>query len=262
MSTLHLTLDHEIFAGRSGRGVRVAVVDSGIAAGHPHVGVVTASVRIGASVTSAVASGSVADGDAVLAGPSGLRAHATDVLDRLGHGTAVAAAIREKAPGVDLISVKVFDRALTTTADALALGITWAAEQNVRLINLSLGTQNPDREEVLRSAVSYAAQRGALVVSASESAGVKWLPGSLAGVAGVLEDWECERSALAVDVGPNGQERFRASAYPRPIPGVPRERNVSGVSFAVANVTGFLARLCEADATIRTLADFGRLLMR
>ena len=42
---------------------------------------------------------------------------------------------------------------------------------------------------------------------------------------------------------------FRASAYPRSIPGVPRERNLSGVSFAVANVTGFLARMLEgADA--------------
>ena len=106
MSTLHLTLDHEIFAGRSGRGVRVAVVDSGIAAGHPHVGAVAASVRIGAAVND-----SAVDGDAGLAGPAGLRVHAIDVLDRLGHGTAVAAAIREKAPGVELLSVKVFDRA-------------------------------------------------------------------------------------------------------------------------------------------------------
>jgi hypothetical protein len=29
---------------------------------------------------------------------------------------------------------------------------------------------------------------------------------------------------------------------PRPIPGVPVERNLSGLSFAVANATGFLAR--------------------
>ena len=38
---------------------------------------------------------------------------------------------------------------------------------------------------------------------------------------------------------------FRASPFPRPIPGVPRERNLAGVSFAVANVTGFLARAME-----------------
>lgn len=34
----------------------------------------------------------------------------------------------------------------------------------------------------------------------------------------------------------------RASGYPRPIPGVPPERNLKGISFAVANVTGVLAR--------------------
>jgi hypothetical protein len=40
------------------------------------------------------------------------------------------------------------------------------------------------------------------------------------------------------------QERwaYRASGYPRPIPGVPPERNLSGISFAVANVTDWLAR--------------------
>ena len=36
-----------------------------------------------------------------------------------------------------------------------------------------------------------------------------------------------------------------AAPYPRPIPGVPRARNLSGISFAVANVTGMLARVLE-----------------
>ena len=33
---------------------------------------------------------------------------------------------------------------------------------------------------------------------------------------------------------------MHASGYPRPIPGVPPERNLKGISFAVANVTGLL----------------------
>jgi hypothetical protein len=42
---------------------------------------------------------------------------------------------------------------------------------------------------------------------------------------------------------------FRAAGYPRPIPGVPPERNLKGLSFAVANVTGVVARLlADADA--------------
>ena len=234
--TRHYTLDHNVFAGHAGRGVRVAVVDSGVALDHPHVGAVTERVRIAAGV------------------------HNDEVLDRLGHGTAVAAAIREKAPGCELLSVKVFDRMLTTNAETLAEGIVWAADHGSRLINLSLGTLNQEREASLLAAIEHAAQRGAIVVSAAESDGVRWLPGSIPGVAGVLVDWKCERSALAVESGVNGPERFHASAYPRPILGVPRERNVSGVSFAVANVTGFLARLLEADTAARTLQDVGRLL--
>jgi len=37
----------------------------------------------------------------------------------------------------------------------------------------------------------------------------------------------------------------RAAGYPRPIPGVPVEQNLRGLSFAVANATGVLALLCE-----------------
>ena len=235
-TTHHYTLDHNVFAGRAGRGVRVAIVDSGVALDHPHVGAVAVRVRIAAGV------------------------HTDDVLDRLGHGTAVAAAIREKAPECELLSVKVFDRSLTTNAETLAEGIAWAADHGARLINLSLGTPNQEREASLHAAVALAALRGAIVVSAAEAESVRWLPGSIPGVAGVLVDWDCERSALAVEFGVDGPERFHASAYPRPIPGVPRERNVSGVSFAVANVTGFLARLLEADTAATTLQNIGRLL--
>ena len=35
---------------------------------------------------------------------------------------------------------------------------------------------------------------------------------------------------------------FRASGFARPIPGVDPRRNLHGISFAVANMTGFLAR--------------------
>jgi len=47
----------------------------------------------------------------------------------------------------------------------------------------------------------------------------------------------------------NGTTVYRASGWPRPIPGVPPLRNLNGISFAVANVTGILARRpVNADA--------------
>jgi subtilisin family serine protease len=236
MNVVRFTIDRPPFAGRTGRAVRVAVIDSGVTAGHPHVGAVSQSVRVDATI------------------------HTDDVLDHLGHGTAVAAVIREKAPASELLSVKVFDRALSTSAEALARGIIWAADQKARLINLSLGTRVQEREEVLRAAIAHAASSGAIVVSAAESDGVRWLPGSLPGVAGVLLDWHLERYEIAVDLDDAAHPSFRASGYPRPIPGVPRERNLSGASFSVANVTGFLARLLEMERESGTIADVGHLL--
>jgi subtilisin family serine protease len=221
------TLADAPFVGRTGQGVVVAVLDSGVHADHPHVGGVQGGVSF--------ASDDVAD-----------------FVDRIGHGTAVAAAIREKSPGVDLLAVRVFERRLATDVDVLVRAITWAADHGAHLINLSLGTANAAHAERLAAAVQHAASHGSLVVSARQSNGVDWLPGSLPGVAGVVADWTCERDELEVTAASadEGLPVFHASAYPRSIPGVPRERNLSGVSFAVANVTGFLARVLEsADGT-------------
>ena len=46
------------------------------------------------------------------------------------------------------------------------------------------------------------------------------------------------------------------------MPGVPPERNLNGVSFAVANMTGLVARVCEdltdlSYQTVRAMLHFG-----
>jgi subtilisin family serine protease len=182
-----------------------------------------------------------------------------DFVDRIGHGTAVAAAILEKAPRVDLVAVRVFDRTLATSADVLARGISWAASHGARLINLSLGTSNPARGGVLGAAVEEATAAGAIVVSATEADGVQWLPGSLPNAVGVTLDPAGDRHGLVVAVDDvRGTVRCSASGYPRPIEGVPVERNLSGISFAVANVTGFLARLLSNRPAIRDVAALAR----
>jgi subtilisin family serine protease len=204
--------------------MRVAVVDSGIAGGHPHVGKVAPGIS--------------------------LLADAANTADRIGHGTAVAAAIREKAPDAELVPVKVFDRRLTTDARTLADAVRWAASNDCQLINLSLGTSNPEHADALAEAVAFAAGCGALVVAAFESGGTRWLPGSLPGVVGVVGEAEMDRAIVTATRTDTGAFVFHASIYPRPIPGVPRERNLSGISFAVANVTGTLARLVATGAPL------------
>lgn len=213
----------------TGRGLRVAVIDSGVHASHPHVGGAEKGCAIDAE------------------GHTG-----ADSVDRLGHGTAVAAAIREKAPDVTLVPVKVFDRELRTTADALVAAIDWSIAAGVDLINLSLGTTNADHRLRLGEALVRAARANVPVVAAAEHDGVVWYPGSLPLAVGVSLDWTCPRDEARVEItqeGPVRRVRVHASGYPRPIPGVPPERNLKGISFAVANATGLLCRHFSKDVT-------------
>ena len=66
---------------------------------------------------------------------------------------------------------------------------------------------------------------------------MSWLPGCLDGVVASGRTGRCARDTFGV-VAVADRPVLVTSAYPRDIPGVPRERNLSGVSFAVANATG------------------------
>jgi subtilisin family serine protease len=206
----------------SGRGVRIAVIDSGVHAAHPHVQGVAGGVGIDASGV----------------------AH-PDYTDRLGHGTAVTAALREKAPAAEILAVKVFDRELATTGDALVAAFQWSRQHGARMITLSLGTSNPDHEIPIMQEVDAAHAAGIIVVAAGPQGQSRRLPGELPGVIAVDLDIALPRDACEIAIGDDGRVTVRASGYPRPIPGVPPERNLKGLSFAVANASGLLACVLE-----------------
>jgi subtilisin family serine protease len=210
------TRDIPFLSSFTGKGVRVAVIDSGVHSAHPHIGRIAGGVTIGP------------EGD----DPS--------YTDTIGHGTAVMAAIQEKAPDADYFAVRVFHSSLRTTVDILLRAIEWSIDNRMDVINLSLGTTNPAHRERFERALERARGQGAILVSAREADGVAALPGGLPGVISVDLDWDCPRDEFYCT-----ELAVCASGYPRPAPGVPLRRNLHGVSFAVANVTGFVARACE-----------------
>jgi len=218
------------FADRAGRGVRVAVIDSGVNAAHPHI------VR-------------VADGVTI-----GETAEPHLYPDLLGHGTAVMAAIQEKAPEAEYFAVRVFYSSLRTHVECLLRAIEWCIEREIHVLNLSLGTANPNHAARFEPLIARAAQRGALLVSARDAGGVPALPGSLPGVISVSLDWDCPRESYRCRRSGDSLE-FYASGYPRSLPGMSKERNLHGISFAVANMTGFVARACEG-LTFRSCESF------
>src|SRR6266404_7872067 len=115
-----------LFPEATGRGLKIAVIDSGVNAGHPHICAPIHSVAI--------------DPD-------------DDAEDTLGHGTAVTAAIQDKAPGAEYYAIKLFGSTLRTTTRRLIEVIEWAIDQRMDLVNLSLGTPNLQYRDELEALV-------------------------------------------------------------------------------------------------------------
>lgn len=201
----------------------VAVIDSGVHPDHPHID--AARLIPGWAIAS---DGSILEQGAI-------------PLDRLGHGTAVCAAVQEKAPDATILPIRVFHDALRTSPLALVTAIDLAAAHGARIINLSLGTTSATHAPLFAAAIARAADHGATLIAASENDGTPCLPGSLPGVISVALDWDIPRETCRWADG-----RLIASGYPRPIPGVPQRRNLYGISFAVAQASGFAARAAQA----------------
>src|SRR5262245_23632635 len=209
------------FASLTGRDVRVAIVDSGVNPAHPHVAGVAGGVCFSA------------DGESL------------NYLDYIGHGTAVAGAVREKAPGALLYAIKVFDQHLRTNSETIVRAIEWAIENDMDIVNLSLGTVNESHCRGFEQVVSRAAERNVVLVAPREMNDRPSLPGCLPSVIGVALDCECPLETYRCVIT-DSRPLFFASGYPRAIPGAPPERNLAGISFAVANLTGFVTRAKQA----------------
>lgn len=233
-----LRLDHPItpewaYGDGSGRGVRVAVLDSGIDAEHPLVGSVAEHVAV------------TIDADA----PGGVSIELGPHDDLYGHGTACAAIIRALAPEVELISVRVLGLTLKGSSTAFAAGLEWCIDHAVSIASLSLSTSNPNQAERFHQLVDRAAFRRMLLVSAMNNERKLTIPSEYAGVFSVAcgpgtdrERFWCNPSGpaewgacgLDVEVAWKGGTTTRAS----------------GNSFAAPVIAGHLARILGAHPGI------------
>jgi hypothetical protein len=154
----------------SGAGVVVAVLDTGIDAGHPDLqGEMAAGYDF------------VNDDD--------------DPADDHGHGTRMGGIIVAQhdngegvagvAPSAVLMPVKVLDDNGLGAYSAVASGITYAVDHGARVINLSL--VGPVASDLLQAAIDYATARDVVVVAAAgnDGSGVPTYPAAAAGVVAV-----------------------------------------------------------------------------
>ncbi|MDH6217677.1 S8 family peptidase [Streptomyces pseudovenezuelae] len=157
-------------AGYDGKGVKVAVLDTGVDDTHPDL-----KDRVDAAKNFS---------------------EAADTVDRVGHGTHVASTVagsgahsggkyKGVAPGARLISGKVLDDSGSGEESGLIAGAQWAVAQGAKVINLSLGGPDSPGDDPLEQAVDeLSASSGALFVIAAGNegpdAGTVGSPGSAA----------------------------------------------------------------------------------
>lgn len=148
-------------AGYTGKGVKVAVLDTGVDDGHPDLTGAVVAARDFTGSTSGTA-------------------------DRYGHGTHVSSIIRGTADryrggaaGTSLMSGKVLDDWGSGFLSWVVAGMEWATANGARIVNLSLGTGVPSAgDDVMSVAVDrLTKQTGALfVVSAGNNPAVLGSP--------------------------------------------------------------------------------------
>ncbi|MBM0232701.1 S8 family serine peptidase [Micromonospora sp. STR1_7] len=194
-----LTLDHSVpqigapaayQAGFTGQGVRVAVLDTGIDAGHPDL------------------SGRIAEAHNFT--------EATDAGDTVGHGTHVASIIAGSgaasggkyhgvAPDATLLNGKVCEEGGCSESAILA-GMQWAAvDQHADVINMSLGGGDTPEVDPLEAAVgSLTAQTGALFVLSAGNDGTDGSVGSPGSADAALTVGAVDRDDALADFSSRG----------------------------------------------------------
>ncbi len=102
------------------------------------------------------------------------------------HATTCAAIIRKYAEGAPVSSIKILDNERKTGRKGqLIAAISWCTENNIRLINLSLGTIDFRDFQDIKKCINHAAGKGIIIVAACNNRNVFTYPACLSNVIGV-----------------------------------------------------------------------------
>jgi subtilisin family serine protease len=217
------------WTGRTGRGVSVAIIDSGVDTEHPALaGKVTESVE------------AVVAGGKVMFKPS-------TTGDAAGHGTACAGIISRIAPDASLCSIKVMGSKSSGAGEMFLAGLDYAIKRRIKIINLSLGTSKPQYFAPLHDLLDRAYQAGCVVIAAANNLPQSSYPSVFSSsiISVVMDDrndpfdfgYRFGEVIELVAPGVNIETAWPGGGY----------RRLTGNSFACPQIAGIIALLMEAN---------------
>ena len=212
----------------TGRGVTVAIIDSGVDATHTAL-----SGRVGECVEARV------NGNKVVFEPS-------NAGDSAGHGTACAGIIAGIAPDTKIASIKVLGPGGLGDGQVFLAGLEYAIKKRYKIINLSLGTTKPQFFAPLHDMLDRAYQAGCIIVAAANNLPQPSFPSVFSSsVISVIKSDQTDplkfgfRYGEVIELtapGVNVRTAWPGGGY----------RNLTGNSFACPHIAGIVALLLES----------------
>jgi subtilisin len=229
------------FAEATGKGVNVAILDTGIDVTHPDLkGAVIRSIEVAAQGQSMVCREVRTDG-----------LSAAD-LDPVGHGTACAGIIHELAPEAKLISVRVIGASAVGTGQQFVRGLEWTLDQTeprIHVANLSLGTLQDRFAAPLRHLVDQAYYQGLALVAAGNNMGMPSYPAVFASLVAVDNESYADPTTFEFRTG-RPVELVARGIYVRAPKSGGGYQLWTGTSFACPHITAIVARLRSLNPTL------------